>query len=179
MTQIGVNYAGALYDLAQSEALSAEILKQMQVLSESFRSEPEFLRLLSTPNLSKQERCQVVDESFRDKVHPYVLNFLKILTEKGYAKYFSDCCRAYEERYNADNDILPVQAVTAVALTEAQSQKLTQKLQTITGKTVKLQNTVDEKALGGVRLLYDGRQVDGTVQNRLDTIGKLLKNTVL
>ena len=33
--------------------------------------------------------------------------------------------------------------------------------------------------LGGLRLNYDGKQVDGTVKNRLDTIGKLLKNTVL
>ena len=33
--------------------------------------------------------------------------------------------------------------------------------------------------LGGLRLSYDGKQVDGTVKNRLDAIGKLLKNTVL
>ena len=179
MTQIGVNYGCALYELAQQESLSNAILEQLQVLSESFRSEPGFLRLLATPNLSKEERLDVVDKSFREKVHPYVVNFLKILTERGYAKYFSDCYKAFEDRYNEDNGILPVQAVTAVALTAEQSQKLTQKLQAITGKTVKLHNTVDENCLGGVRLCYDGKQVDGTVKNRLDTIGDLLKNTVL
>ena len=179
MTQIGVNYGCALYELAQQESLTAKILEQLQVLSESFCAEPGFLRLLSTPNLTKEERVAVVDKSFRETVHPYVLNFLKILTEKGYAKYFSDCFKAYENRYNEDNGILPVQAVTAVALTAEQNQKLTQKLQIITGKTVKLQNTVDEDCLGGVRLLYDGIQVDGTVKNRLDSIAKKLKNTVL
>ena len=48
-----------------------------------------------------------------------------------------------------------------------------------TGKTVDLINQVDPAVLGGVRLDYDGKRVDGTVQNRLDTIGSLLKNTVL
>jgi hypothetical protein len=33
--------------------------------------------------------------------------------------------------------------------------------------------------LGGLRLTYDGMQVDGTVRSRMDAIGKLLKNTVL
>ena len=179
MTQIGVNYGCALYELAQQENLTAKILEQLQVLRESFCSEPGFLRLLSTHNLTKEERVDVVDKSFREKVHPYVLNFLKILTEKEYAKHFSDCCKSYEDRYNEDHGILPVQAVTAVPLTEEQSRKLTQKLESLTGKNVKLQNTVDGNCLGGVRLCYDGKQVDGTVKNRLDSIGNLLKNTVL
>lgn len=179
MTQIGVNYGNALYELAEEEGLAGKILEQLQVLDESFRAEPAFLRLLSTPNLTKEERLDVVDKSFRESVHSYVLNFLKILTEKGYAKYFSDCYKAYEDCYNEDNGILPVQAVSAVPLTVQQSQKLTQKLESITGKTVKLQHTVDENCLGGVRLLYDGILVDGTVKNRLDSIGDLLKNTVL
>ena len=179
MTQIGVNYGGALYDLAVSEGITAEILGQLQVLRESFSREMTFLRLLSAPNITKEERCKIVDDSFRGKVHPYVLNFLKLLTERGYAKYFADCCASFEERYNQDNGILPVEAVTAVALTDTQTEKLTGKLSAITGKQVVLKNTVDPDCLGGVRLRYDGVQVDGTVQSRLDTVGDLLKNTVL
>ena len=38
---------------------------------------------------------------------------------------------------------------------------------------------VDPAVLGGIRLNYDGMQVDGTVQGRLDAIGRQLKNTVL
>ena len=179
MTQIGMNYACALYDLALEENKTEEILQQLQSLDESFAAEPAFLRLLSAPNVPKQERCDVVDKSFRGKVHPYVLNFLKILTERGYGRYFSDCRKAFEDRYNADNGILPVCAVTALPLNPDQSARLTEKLQAITGKTVKLQNRVDPACLGGVRLTYDGKQVDGTVQSRLDAVGNLLKNTVL
>ena len=69
--------------------------------------------------------------------------------------------------------------MSAVALSDAQVQKLTEKLSATTGKTIDLQCSVDAAQLGGLRLSYDGKQVDGTVRNRLDSIGKLLKNTVL
>ena len=179
MTQIGTVYGQALYSLAREEDLDRSILSQLTVLDSSFSQEPDFLRLLGAPNLGKEERCQIVDESFRNAVHPYVLNFLKLLTEKGYMRHFSACVAAYREQYNEDNGILPVQAVTAVALSAEQAEKLSSKLKQITGKTIELTNRVDPGCIGGVRLDYDGKRVDDTVSHRLDRIRSLLQNTVL
>jgi len=179
MSQIGNTYAQALYALIKDEGDTGSVLRQLNALEESFRAEPDFLRLLDTPNLSKDQRCRILDDSFRGRIDPYLLNFLKILTEKGYIRRFSECCHAYREQYNEDNGILPVCAVTAVPLDKTQTAKLTAKLTKITGKTVELTNRVDPGCLGGVRLDYDGKRVDGTVQGRLDAIRSLLKNTVL
>ena len=179
MTQAGSVYGEALYALAVEESLSAQILDELSVLAQSFRAEPDFIRLLCTPNLSVQERCNILDDSFRNKLHPYVLNFLKILTEKGYMRHFFDCCKAFEDSYNRDNGFLPVTAITAVSLNPAQVEKLTAKLCQITGKQVKLHNRVDPEVLGGVRLDYDGKRLDDTVSHRLDAVRSLLKNTVL
>ena len=179
MTQVGNVYGEALYDLARSENLDSQILAEITSLKEGFSQEPDFRRLMATPNVPKEERCQILDDSFRGKVHPYVLNFLKILTEKGYSRHFSDCCVAYRNRYNQEHGILPVCAVTAVALTESQSARLCEKLQTITGKTIELTNRVEPGVLGGVRLDYDGKQLDDTVSHRLDSIRSMLNTTVL
>ena len=179
MTQIGSVYGEALYTLALEEQLTEQILAELNVLQESFHQEPDFIRLLASPNLSKQERCAIVDGSFRGKVHIYVLNFLKILTEKGYMKHFSDCCKAFEEHYNLDNGILPVTAITAFPLSDAQAEKLTGRLARITGRQIKFRNRVDPTCLGGVRLDYDGKRLDDTVSHHLEAIRGLLKDTVL
>lgn len=179
MTQIGSVYGEALYDLSVSENLVDVIHQELQVLDSSFRAEPDFLRLLCSPNLSKQERVQILDDSFRGSIHQYLLNFLKILTEKGYIRHFSECCMCFTQHYNCDHNIVSVTAVTAVPLSDSQKEALTQKLSKITGKTVLLQNQINPACLGGVRLDYDGQRLDGTVQNRLDNIRDLLKNTVL
>ena len=179
MTEVGNVYGESLYELAKEENLTKLIGQQLAVLQASYRQEPDFIRLLSSPNLTKAERCQILDDSFRGKVHPYLLNFMKILTEKGYMRYFSDCCDAYTQHYDQDNGILRVSAVTAVALSPEQTEKLTQKLSQITGKEIVLRNRIDSAVLGGVRLDYDGQRLDDTVSHRLDTIRDLLNKTVL
>ena len=179
MTEAATTYGQAMYDLAREENLSKQLLDELTALSGSFEGEPEFIRLLSSPNIPKEERVRILDDSFRGKLHPYVLNFLKVLTEKGYMKHFTGCCRVYRQQYNLDNGILPVTAYTAVPLSDELRRKLTAKLSTVTGKTIELDCRIDPETLGGVRLDFDGRQVDGTVRRRLEDIRGLLKNTVL
>lgn len=179
MTQVASVYAQALYDLARDEGLSDVMLGQLTVLGEAFAQFPDFMRLLSTPNLTKEERCHIVDDSFGGMAQPYVLNFIKLLTEKGYIRHFPDCCRAFRELYNDDKGILPVNVVSAVPLTRSQSDRLAAKLSGITGKTVELNCVVDPACMGGMRLDYDGKRVDDTVRHRLDAVHSLLKNTVL
>lgn len=179
MTQIAPQYAQALYELARDENLSEQLLSQLRVLSEAFDREPDFLRLLASPNVSKQERCALLDDSFRQKLHPYLVNFLKLLTREGIIRHFPDCCKHFERSYYEDNGILPVLAYTAQPLREDQSRRLTERIEEITGKRVILENRVDPACLGGIRLCYDGKQIDGTLQSRLENMGKLLKNTVL
>lgn len=175
MTQAAQQYAQALYELARDENVAKEMLSQLQTLAKAFREEPDFLRLLASPSLRKAERRDLLDDSFRHSLHPYLLNFLKILTREGMIRKFSDCCKYFESSYNADNGILPVLAYTAQPLTDRQTEKLTKKMERITGKTVLLENKLDPGCLGGVRLCYDGKQIDGTVVSRLAAAGKLLK----
>ncbi len=179
MTQIGSVYGGALYTLSKDEQITEQIREELVQVSEVFEKEPEYLRLLSAANIPRQERCTLVDGAFRNIVHPYVLNFLKILTEKGYAKHFFYCRDAYIRQYNEDNHILPVRAVSAVALTSEQIARLEEKISTMTGKKAQVENRVDPQCIGGIRLDYDGTQVDGSVASRIEKIRKLLKNTVL
>lgn len=170
MTGVDINYAQALYSLAVEDSATEEILQQLETLAMSFGEEPSFLRLLDTPDIPKAERCGILDDSFRGKVHLYVLNFMKILTEKGDARHFCDCVKAYREIYNEKHDIVSVTATTAVEMTDGQKEKLQKKLETITGKTVLLLTRLDEGCVGGVRLDYDGKRIDGTVKSRLDKI---------
>ncbi len=179
MTQIGSVYGQALYTLARDENVVEIIHGELRLVAGVLEKEPDYLRLLSAVNIPRQDRCALLDGAFRNKVHPYILNFLKILTEKGYAKHFSSCLEAFICQYNLDNNILPVKAVSAVALTSEQITRLEEKLSTLTGKKACVENRVDKQCLGGVLLDYDGTQVDGSVASRIEKIRKLLKNTVL
>ena len=170
MTEIARMYGGSLYDLAAEEGLETRILDELDEAAKLIRDDPEYLRLLSTPSIPKKERCALLDEAFRGQVHLYVLNFLKILCEKGTLRELSGCARAYRIRYNQAHGILEATAVSAVPLTEQQRAALHAKLESLTGKTIDLKTKVDAKVLGGIRLDIEGTELDGTVQNRLASL---------
>lgn len=179
MTRTAKLYGGALYDLAAEERRTQQILQEMTVLCDAFAQDPEYLYLLATPSLSKQQRCGILDSSFRGKIDDYLLNFLKILCENGTIQQFADCMQEYKQRYYTDNGILEVRAITAIPMNDALTEQLRARLTAVTGKQIELSCAVDPACLGGVRLEMDGEQVDGTVAHRLDSLRQLLSETVL
>lgn len=179
MTEVAKTYGEALYELGAKEGCSQELLEQMEVLTAAFAEQPDFLKLLSSPAIHKEERLEVLDKSFGTQLHPYLLNFLKILLERGSVGEFGGCYAAYKERYNEDNGIEEVRAVTALPLSEALFEQLREKLERITGKTVRLQNVVDPAVLGGVRLELRGKQLEGTVQHQLESLRRSLTQMTL
>ena len=167
MTETAKMYGGSLYDLAAEEGLETRILGELDEVQQLLKQNPDYLRLLSTPSIPKKERCGLLDEALRGQVHLYVLNFLKILCEKGTLRELSGCARAYRIRYNQAHGILEATAVSAVPLTEQQRTALHAKLESLTGKTIDLKTKVDAKVLGGIRLDIEGTELDGTVRSRL------------
>lgn len=179
MTEVAKTYGDALYDLAVEENLSTQLMEEVAVMSQAFNENPEFVKLLSTPALKKEERLSVLDNSFGGKVHAHVLNFMKILVENGTIAEFSGCADEFRRRYNKDQNIEEVTAVTAVALNDQLFAQLKQKLETMTGKTVLLQNKVDPSIIGGVRLQMEGTQLEGSVQHQLEALRRRLSETTL
>ena len=179
MTEIARMYGGSLYDLAAEEGLDTRILGELDEVVKLLKENPDYLHLLSIPSIPKKERCGLLDEALRGQVHLYVLNFLKILCEKGTLRELPGCARAYRVRYNEAHGILEATATTAVAMTPEQVKSLHEKLEKLTGKTIDLKTKVDAKVLGGIRLDIEGTELDGTVQNRLAALRKDIASVTL
>lgn len=175
MSSIGSVYGEALYCLACEEESAQKIFQQLNILERCFREEPDFPRLLDNFGLSRAERLQILDDCFCGRVEKNLLNLLKLLTQKGYMRHFSACVDAFRALYNRDQGILPVTAVSAVSMTKEQMQKLTQTLEKRTKKRILLTAAVDSSVLGGMRLDFDGRRIDGTLSHRLDEMRNILK----
>lgn len=179
MTRTGKTYGGALYDLAQEEGLERALLTDFDVIESVWTRLPDYPRLLCTPSIPKAERRALLDEAWRGLVHPYTLNFMKLLCDNGTLRELPACAKEYRRRYNEANGILEVCAVTAAAMSESAQEKLQKKLESVTGKQIALRTRVDESLLGGIRLELPDRQLDGTVAHHLAQIQRMLNNTTI
>lgn len=174
MTQIAREYGMGLYELAQEENLREEIHAQLESVAEIFRQNPDFIRLLGTHGVALEERFAILDDVLKGKVHPYILNFIKILMERGIASMFEACVQVYHRQYNQDFGLGEARVMTAVPLSRASAQALRERLEEISGKKITLIESVDPKLLGGVRVEMDGHRMDNTIQTRLEVLRRSL-----
>lgn len=174
MTEFGREYGDGLYALCAEENIAPAVLEELQCLKSAFRQNPDFIRLLSNMSLGKEERVAIVDETLRGQVHPYVLNFLKILVERGAIYAFDACEKAFHESYNADHHVVEAEVTTARPLDDAQRKRLVEKLRSLSGKEIVLKEKTDPAVMGGVLLQMEGKRYDNTVRSRLQSIRQVL-----
>ena len=162
MTAAEKEYGGALYALAAEEHCEDAVLEGLTLAADAFREVP------------REERLAMLDEAFGAGVHVYVLNFLKILCGKSALGMAAGCLQEYKALLYEARGILPVQAVSAVPLDEAQRRALCDSLAQKTGRTILLETAVDPSVLGGVKLRYEGLELDGTAAGRLAALRRAL-----
>lgn len=179
MAELKQEYARALFDLSKEENKEDVILADVRALKALVDGTPEYVKLMSAPNVKKEERTQLLDEAFRGKIHPYTLNFMKILVENGCFHFIGGCCDEFVKLYNEKNNIEVVTVFSPVALSDAQKERLKQNLSLRLKKTIELHEKIDESLIGGIRLSLDGEMIDGSIKSRLDEIKDLLGSTVL
>lgn len=178
MMNVRNEYGRALFLLAKEEGAIEKIKCDTQTAADVLKNNPRYITLLDTPALSKEERLALADEAF-GALHPTLKNLIKILTEKRLVYSFGDVCSTYLDMYNEEMGIEEVEAITAIPMSDAQKENMRAKLEAHTGKKIIITNTVDPTILGGVKIRYSGRQVDGSVKARLDAFADSIKNIVI
>ena len=174
----GSEYGKALFMLTEERKTTDKALADVLLADRVFKENPDYVKLLDTPAVAKEEKLSLCEEAF-GTLDGDVKSLIKILCERHSIYTFRDVCRAYHDLYNETRGIVRVEAVTAVRMTDAQIEAMREKLTKETGKTIIINNTVAPEILGGVKLRYLGRQLDGSVKTRLDKFEKSLKNTVI
>ena len=138
----------------------------------------DYIRLLDTPSIKKEERLELIDTAFATLSQDTV-NLLKLLCEKRLIGGIFKLSERFSQMYDEKTGIVRVEAITAVPMTEAQCDAMREKLSVKLSRTIILTNTVDPSILGGVKLRYSGLQLDGSVKTRLDSFEESLRATVI
>ena len=179
MIQIAKNYADALFALCNDEGVGALVMAELANVGGLFDENPDYVRFLDAPNIPKPERTAALDEAFSGRIHPYLLSFLKLLSERGLCFHYKYIELRYRTCFNLAHGRIEALATTAKPLRPDQMTRLRDRLAEVTGKQVDLENRVDPSVLGGVRLSYECTELDGTIRQRLDGIGRMLSDSVL
>ena len=89
---VSERYALSLYEVAQDEKQEKLYLDQLTEVCAAFDSEPDFLKMLTTPSIAAEDKRNVLKAVFEGRIEPFLLNFLMLVTDKGRIGLIHEMC---------------------------------------------------------------------------------------
>ena len=128
-------YGKALFMLAEETGREEIIAKDIETVKTVLKTNEQYVKLIDTPALPKEEKLMLIDKAFKS-VDEFLVNFLKILCENHSVYAFERTAESYFAYYDEARGIERAEAITVYPLTESQKKQITLKLEQITGKQI-------------------------------------------
>jgi F-type H+-transporting ATPase subunit delta len=177
MSVVDRTYARALYDAAREAGRLPAARQDLGDFVEATRAVPELGEILRNPQLDKRAKTAAV-EAVADEADPLVLNFLRLLVEKGRAGEVEQVAEEFERMAAAEEGELSVELTTAYELSEEEARAIIGQIEQRSGRRVEAIRGVDPELIGGMVLQVGSRRVDASVRGRLEQLGRELRTRV-
>jgi F-type H+-transporting ATPase subunit delta len=129
--------------------------------------EPALTSLLSDTDVPADKRVALLDEVLGDKVYPVTAALLRETVRTPRGRHLDVTAEELADLAAARRNRSVARVRTAVALSDAQEQRLTGTLTRLYGRDMSLQVELDESLLGGMVIRVGDEVVDGSVAGKL------------
>jgi F-type H+-transporting ATPase subunit delta len=171
MEEIASVYARSLFEVAQETGKLDEVREQLGQFADALQDGRELQVFFFSPYFSSEEKKDGLAKVL-DGVEPAVLNFFELLVEKHRMPVLFRIRRAYDQLWERENKLLPVQITSAIELDDETARRIGDQIGSQTGQRVELTKTVDPDILGGLVLRVGNSILDASIRNRLETLRK-------
>jgi len=166
-------YGQALFDLSLEENKTEEYAEEIKIVKDAFVLNPDLLALLTHPQIPKEEKMNVVINSFKDFLSDDVLGFLVIVVKAGRQALFVPIFDYFLNVVKSYKHIGQAYVTSAFELTEEQKEAVKKRLLEITNNTeYEMNYSIDESLIGGMVIRIGDKVVDSSIRTRLDTISR-------
>lgn len=173
-------YALALFNVALKRNELDAVAADLDSIDRLERLNPNFGRTLKSPTVSVEFKRGLLAAAIQNKVTATTYNTLNLLLDKHRIGLFPQMASEFRDLMLQHKGIIHAVAWTAVPLDLRQTERLKTALGRLSGKTIEVENRVDERVLGGMVVGFGEKILDGSVRRGLDDLrDTLMKVRVL
>ncbi|MEQ9667816.1 ATP synthase F1 subunit delta [Coleofasciculus sp. G2-EDA-02] len=171
-------YAEALMSVAKEHDLVDRFGEDVAALLDTLKESEELQQFLGNPIVKADDKKAVLEQIGREQLHPYMVNFLKILVERRRILFLADVCKQYQALLRELKQAVLAQVISTVELNDDQKQVVRQKVLGMTNaQDVELETQIDPDLLGGVIIKVGSQVVDASLRGQLRRIGVSLSRS--
>ena len=171
MEEVAEVYAHALFQVASERGVLDVVREQLGEFVDALSGNHSLQSFFFSPYLSTEEKkdglarlIEGADETF--------MSFLETLVERHRMPEVTHIRERYEELWDAEMKLLPVEVTSAVELDEAVVRDIGERIGTQTGNKIQLTSVVDPDILGGIVLRVGDFILDASIRNKLSQFRK-------
>ena len=175
MEEVVSRYANALVSIAKEEQKLEQYKLAVLSMRETFVSNPELLKFLKSYFVSNENKEKVIEELTKDFGLRNLTNFVKLLVVKHKIYLFKDIASEITKGINFELDVYEGFVYSTEPLEKEKILEISQVISQKIHKKVELKNKIDERLIGGVKVVVHDHVFDGSIKYKLETMKEQLK----
>jgi F-type H+-transporting ATPase subunit delta len=169
MEEIPTVYARSLFEVAQEQGRLDEVRDQLGEFADALDSDQQMQVFFFSPYFSTPEKEEGLDKVVTGE-EPILKNFLKLLIEKHRMPAVFRVRRSFDELWQRENKLLPVEVTSAIELDQNTVKQIGDRIGQETGQKIELSERVDPDILGGLVVRVGNSIIDSSIRARLDSL---------
>lgn len=169
-------YAAGLFKLAIESDKVASFQEEVKEVRETLWENPALLGYLSSYTLPEESQYSLVDKVFGHFKNKEIPAFVRLLVIKHEIIHFELIAEAFNKLANDHRGIKEGIIYSASPLSKEEIVKIEKSMQKRLGFAVELDNRIDHKLIGGVKVFVDDKVFDSTILGKIERMrSNLLK----
>jgi F-type H+-transporting ATPase subunit delta len=169
--QVAEVYARALFEVASERDVLDVVREQLVQFVDVLSTNHNLQTFFFSPYLSTEEKKDGLGRMIEGADGTF-MSFLETLVERHRMPEIFHIRGRYEELWDAEMKLLPVEVTSAVALDAAVVRDIGDRIGTQTGNKIELTSVVDPQIIGGIVLRVGDFILDASIRNRLSQLRK-------
>jgi F-type H+-transporting ATPase subunit delta len=167
-------YARSMVRLAEERGETDSLLAELAAMTSLVDERPELGEFLASPLVSTEDRRGVLESLLRGRASDLLVDSLQVMNRKGRLELLAAVAEGFRQEVRELRGETDVYVTTAVPLSAALRDRLSQAAGRFTGRRPRLVERVDPALLGGLVLQVGDDKIDTSVARELERLASLL-----
>lgn len=172
MDSLYTRYANALLSIAIDEDKVDYYRIEIKNIRTAFLSDNGIINLLSSAFIDLNDKEEIINNIY--KGNDNVLNFMKIIVRNRRANVMIKIFNEFIKKCNETLNIKDGYVYSVRKLTEEEIEKIEDGISEKLASRVELENIIDEKLIGGVKVLVEDKIFDGSIKTKIEKLKESL-----
>ena len=175
-TGIAARYATAVFELTREEGALDGLESDVDALTAAYRESEDLRDLIHSPVYSRMEQeAGIGAVAEKMGLSDTMTRTLRLMATKRRLFVLPQLLIQLRQRIAEEKGEVTAEVVSATPLSDEQRNRLAETLKSQAGRDVKIDMSVDQSLIGGLRVKLGSKMIDTSIRSKLDAMQNMMK----